>query len=109
MSTGSTAVVVFGLKAERRVAQVLRDRGATEPDRAVPLKPEDRGDRSALDRLVGRGVIQAAGDGYWLDETALAGMKEGRKARAVLMVLSLLLLVAVIFLLGTRIASAGGP
>jgi hypothetical protein len=106
MSNAGGVVLAMARRAERRIVEALREAGALSPDRAIPLATSGPGGRAALRRLVRRAAVIEAGGRFWLDEAAFKVMTEGRKAGTVLMVLSILLLAAVIFLLGTRIASA---
>lgn len=98
-SGANAAIVAASIKAERRIAETLRDAGATSSAAATGLKPDRLIQRGALRRLVRRGVVRQTGDRYWLDEPAWAAMTERRRGAArlvmVLAVLAAIVLTAV--------------
>ena len=108
MSSSSGAVVVaMARRAERAIAETLREHGALSADRAVPLSPGRPGGRAALKRLVRREAVREAGDRYWLDENAYEAMREGRRVRAVFAVIVVAALIIALIAVQARAQTVG--
>jgi hypothetical protein len=88
------AVIVLARKAERRIAETLRQHGATRADAAIDLSPPRLRDRNALKRLLRTGSVHQTGDRYWLDERAWEDRREGRRVRAVIALILVALIAA---------------
>lgn len=90
------AVIALARQAERRLVETLRDAGATSADDAISIDARRLVGVQALRRLQAHDVIVADGEGrYWLDETALAGLRTKRRGKSG-WILGLILLLAVI-------------
>ena len=94
------AVVILARKAETRLADALRDRGATRPGAAVDLSLNRMRDRGALKRLVRKGVIGQTDDRYWLDERAWDSLRDGRRVNGVIALIVIALIAAAMIALG---------
>lgn len=90
------AVIALARQAERRLVETLRDAGATSVDAAISIDARRLVGVQALKRLQARGVIFAAGHGrFWLDETALTGLKATRSSKSAWIVGVMLVLAVV--------------
>lgn len=90
------AVIALARQAERRLVETLRDAGATSADTAIAIDARRLIGVQALKRLQRAGAIVSAGHGrFWLDETALAGVKATRRGKSAWIVGVILLLAVV--------------
>ena len=94
------AVVILTRKAETRLADALRNRGATRPGAAVDLSLNRVRDRGALKRLVRKDVIGQTDNRYWLDERAWESLRGGRRVNGVIALIVVALVTAAMIALG---------
>lgn len=83
------AVVPVRPIAERKLAQVFLDAGATSMADAIPYVPARPSSERAFERLKGADVLRTDGQGkWWLDEERWQGRRSDRRARVVLTMLA---------------------
>lgn len=108
-TTGAT-VAAMANRAERRLMQTLRDRGALSAATAIPLDPSGMMARSALKWLVRGGAVREEHGRYWLDEPAAERLRAHRRKRALIVVgVVILLVVALAVGLGRARAQDARP
>lgn len=78
-------------REERDMVQWFRARGALDEDRAVTFRADGSVARWVYDRLVRNGVLKAAGDRVYFEESGYAAYRRRRRHRA-LVVIALLLI-----------------
>lgn len=98
-NAGGAVVAAMAMKAEREVVRRLMEKGAVDRTRAIPLTPDSRMQRSALDRLVRGGAVRRNGDLHWFDAEGAQRFHDFRRRRiAVLLgVLTVILAILVVF------------
>jgi hypothetical protein len=91
---GAAVIASLAARAERQLAERLRDAGAVSRGRAVPLISDTRIARRQLERLVHAGAVHEGADGYWLDEPAYAAHRQRRRRAAGVLLLTALAVAA---------------
>ena len=90
--TGATtpAMAAAAAKAEKRVVEHLRMRGAKSKGGATAYAPESAAAARALVRLLDRGAVVEAAEGrYWFDEKAYeTGVSAKRRAARIIVVVA---------------------
>jgi acetylornithine deacetylase/succinyl-diaminopimelate desuccinylase-like protein len=99
--------VAMARRAERAIAETLREHGALSVDRAVPLSPGRPGGRAALKRLVRREAVRETGDRYWLDEDGYAAMRARRRVGAIFAVIVVAALIIALIAVQARAQTVG--
>ena len=109
--TAATTAAIAGAihQAETRLIATLTRHGALSSDRAVPLAPGKRMDRSTLKRLVKTGVIHTSADRYWLDTAALQARQDKRRREAKIVMLVIAMMAAALLVIGVTKARAQTP
>lgn len=83
------AVVPVRPIAERKLAQVFLDAGATSMADAIPYVPARPSSERAFERLKGADVLRTDGQGkWWLDEDRWQGRRSGRRTKAIVALLA---------------------
>ena len=100
-SGGSTIYAIAAAlvaRARREINEHFETQNAFSPAQAVAYDPPDHIHQRQFDLVVGRGVVQATGDGrYWLDREALRLELEQRQSalRKVLVIIAIGIVVAI--------------
>jgi hypothetical protein len=99
---GAAVIATLAARAERQIAERLRDAGAVSSGRAVPLLADTRIARRQLARLVHAGAVRQTAEGYWLDEPAFAALADRRRRALGLALVVAAALAAAVSLVGRR-------